>query len=69
MKVGDLVDLVTPPGLHLGDISDWKQQSPGVIVGVGHCGAARKPSYKILWNGGEITFEWSCYLEVISENR
>ena len=70
MKKGDVVNFVSPPGLMPMDTTGWKQQSPGLIVHQKeHIGGSRFPqqiSYEVLWKNGERTFEWECYLEVIS---
>jgi hypothetical protein len=68
VKVGDLVKFVMPPGMIMEDVGQWKQKSPGIVLGTRNTGVTIKPSYKILWNGGGITYEWNCYLEVLGES-
>ena len=70
MKKGDVVNFVSPPGMMPMDTSAWKQQSPGLILNQkeknGLSGFRPQVSYEVLWKNGEKTFEWECYLEVIS---
>ena len=69
MRVGDLVKFVMPPGMNMEDVGQWKQKSRGIVLGTTTTCGGTKPSYQILWNGGDITYEWNCYLEVIGESR
>ena len=67
MKKGDVVKFVSPPGLHhLDSVMNWKQQSPGLVVGSKDT-SLKKRSYEVLWRNGETTFEWESYLEIISK--
>jgi hypothetical protein len=68
MKTGDVVKFVSPPGLMPRDMSVWKQQSPGLIVGRRRAPVGGKhPAHEVLWKNGVRTFEWHSYLEVISK--
>ena len=61
MKVGDLVKFETKSWVMRRDYAN-----PGVVLGVSK---SNKKSMRVMWSDGSITFEHSCYLEVVSEGR
>jgi len=63
VQVGDLVKIETKAWVMQRDYPSY-----GIIMEVQNPKHGQTRMH-VLWSDGSITYEWSCYLEVISESR